>query len=66
MRSRAMSLLRGILLLPAALGPVWFVCGCSDETQTTGTTVTRPPGAEEARKQSIEQMKAIMKNQQKR
>jgi hypothetical protein len=66
MRSRTMCLLRAFLILPAALAPLLFICGCTDDTQTTGTTVTRPPGAEEARQKSIEQMKAMMKNQPKR
>jgi hypothetical protein len=61
-----MSFFWRILIIPTALVSAGFVCGCSDETHTTGTMVTRPPGAEEAQKSSIEQMKAIMKNQPKR
>jgi hypothetical protein len=52
----------GSLILPTALASVLLVCGCSDEAHTTGTTVTRPPGADEAQKRSIEYMKANMKN----
>ncbi len=62
MRSKTTSFLMGSLILPSALTSVCFVCGCSDETRTTGTMATRPPGAEEARKKSIENMKAIMKD----
>jgi hypothetical protein len=62
MRSKATSLLMGTLILPTALASVCFMCGCSDESHTTGTLATQPPGAEEARKSSIEQMKIMMKN----
>jgi hypothetical protein len=62
MRSRATSFLMGSLILPTALASVCLVCGCSDESHTTGTVATRPPGAEEARKTSIENMKVMMKN----
>jgi hypothetical protein len=55
----------GSLILPTTLASVCFVCGCGDESHTTGTTVTLPPGAEEARKSSMEQMKVMMKNQMK-
>ena len=65
MRSRATSFLMGSLILPTALALVSFISGCSDESHTTGTTVTLPPGAEEARKSSMEKMKEIMKNQPK-
>jgi hypothetical protein len=61
MRSRATSFLMGGLILPIALASVCAVCGCSDEAHTTGTTVTRPPGADEAQKRSMEHMKSIMK-----
>jgi hypothetical protein len=66
MRSRATSFVMGSLILPTALASVCFVCGCSDEAHTTGTLATPPPGAEEARQKSIENMKSIMKNQPKR
>ncbi len=66
MRSRATSFVVGSLILPTTLASVCFVCGCSDESHTTGTLVTRPPGAEEAQKRSIENMKAIMKSLPKR
>jgi hypothetical protein len=52
----------GSLILPTALASVCLVCGCSDEAHTTGTLVTRPPGADEAQKRSIEYMKSNMKN----
>jgi hypothetical protein len=66
MRSRAMSFLMGSLILPTAVTSVCFVCGCSDESHTTGTTVTLPPGTEEAQKKAMEQMKSMMKSQPKR
>jgi hypothetical protein len=66
MRSRATSFLKGILILPTALASACFVCGCNDESHTTGTLATRPPGAEEAQKKSIETMKNIMKNMPKK
>jgi hypothetical protein len=62
MRSRAASFLMRCLILPTALASVSFVCGCSDETHTTGTMVTRPPGADAARQRSIDSMKSIMKS----
>ncbi len=64
MRSRATSFLMGSLILPTTLASVCVVCGCSDESHTTGTTVTLPPGTEEARKSSMDQMKVMMKNVQ--
>jgi hypothetical protein len=66
MRSKATSFVMGSLILPTALASLCFVCGCSDEAHTTGTIATRPPGAEEARKSSMEKMKEMMKNQSKR
>jgi hypothetical protein len=57
-----MSFLRGSLILPIALASVCFVCGCNDESHTTGTSVTLPPGAEEAHQRSMEHMKSIMKD----
>ncbi len=65
MRSRAASLLKGILILPTALASALFAGGCGDESHTTGTVATRPPGADEARQKSIESMKNAMKNMQK-
>jgi hypothetical protein len=62
MRSKATSFLLGSLILPIGLASVCFVCGCSDESHTTGTTVTLPPGTAEAQQKSIEGMKAMMKN----
>jgi hypothetical protein len=56
----------GSLILPTALASVCLVCGCNDDSHTTGTLATRPPGAEEARKSSIENMKSIMKDLQKK
>ena len=62
MRSRATSpFLRG-LVLAAALAPACLVCGCGDDSRTTGTLASRPPGAEEAKKKSIDNMKSIMKS----
>jgi hypothetical protein len=61
MHSRATSFLLRSLLFPIALASVGLVCGCSDEAHTTGTTVTPPPGNEEAHKRSMEHMKSIMK-----
>jgi hypothetical protein len=66
MSSKTASLLMGSLILPTALGSVCLVCGCNDEAHTTGTLVTRPPGADEARQRSIEYMKSNMKNFQKK
>jgi hypothetical protein len=62
MRSKATSFLLGSLIVPIGLASACFMCGCSDESHTTGTTVTLPPGAAEARQSSIEQMKAMMKD----
>jgi hypothetical protein len=62
MHSRALSFLRGSLILPTALASICFVCGCSDESHTTGTLVTRPPGADEAQKRSMEHIRSIMKD----
>jgi hypothetical protein len=45
-----------------AMASVCLMCGCHDESHTTGTLATRPPGAEEARKSSIENMKVMMKS----
>jgi hypothetical protein len=66
MSSKAKSFLMGTLILPTALASVCLVCGCGDDSQTTGTLATKPPGADEARKSSIEQMKAMMKTVPKR
>jgi hypothetical protein len=62
MRSKTTSFLIASLILPTALASVCLVCGCNDEAHTTGTLVTRPPGADEARQRSIEYMKSNMKN----
>jgi hypothetical protein len=62
MRSKATSFLKGSLILPTALASVLLTCGCSDDSHTTGTLATRPPGADEARKSSIEHMKSLMKD----
>jgi hypothetical protein len=61
MSSKAKSFLMGSLILPTALSSVCLVCGC-DDSQKTGTLATKPEGADEARKKSIENMKAIMKD----
>jgi len=65
MRSKAKSFFMGSLILPTALSSVFLMCGC-DDSHTTGTLATKPPGADEARKSSIEQMKSMMKNMPKR
>jgi hypothetical protein len=62
MRSKTTSFLLASLILPTALASVCLVCGCSDEAHTTGTSVTRPAGADEAQQRTIEYMKANMKN----
>jgi hypothetical protein len=62
MRSKTTSLLIASLILPPALASVCLICGCRDEAHTTGTLVTRPPGADEAQKRTIDYMKANMKN----
>ncbi len=66
MNSKATSLLAGGLILPIALAGVCFISGCNDETHTTGTSVTKPPGAAEAEKKSMDGMKALMKDQAKK
>jgi hypothetical protein len=65
MRSRATSFLKGCLILPTVLTSAGFICGCNDDSHTTGTLATPPPGAAEARQKSIEGMKNAMKAQQK-
>jgi hypothetical protein len=62
MRSKTMSFLMVSLILPTALASVCLVSGCTDEAHTTGTVATRPPGADEAQKRSMEYMKSNMKN----
>ena len=66
MRSRATSFLAAGLIPATALASLCFVCGCNDDSHTTGTVATKPPGADEARQKSIENMKNMMKNQPKR
>jgi hypothetical protein len=65
MRSKVKSFLMGSLILPTVLSSVCLVCGC-DNSQTTGTLATKPEGADEARQKSIENMKSIMKDFQKK
>jgi hypothetical protein len=62
MRSRVTSSVLVSLILPISLTSLCFVCGCNEEPYKTGTTVTRPAGADEAQKRSMEHMKSIMKN----
>jgi hypothetical protein len=61
-RSKTTSFWMGSLILPTALASVCLVGGCGDESHTTGTLASRPPGADEARKKSIETMKSLMKS----
>jgi hypothetical protein len=62
MRSKAASFLLGSLILPTTLASVCFICGCGDDSHTTGTLATKPEGADEARKRSIDYMKSnVMK-----
>jgi hypothetical protein len=66
MRPKTTSFLIRSLILTTVLAPLCLLSGCSDEAHTTGTLATRPPGAEEAQKRSIEYMKSNMKNFQKK
>lgn len=51
----------GSLIWFIALSGVCSVGGCGQDT-STGTSVTKPLGAAEAEKKSMENMKAIMKD----
>jgi hypothetical protein len=66
MSSKVTSFLTGSLIVPIALAGVCSISGCSDDTHKTGTSVTKPPGAVEAEKKSMEGMKAIMKDMAKK
>jgi hypothetical protein len=62
MRSLVAPLWAGSLALAIALPGLCLTAGCSDQTQETGTSVTKPPGAAAAEKKSMEGMKAVMKD----
>ena len=65
MRPKTTSFLIRSLILPSVLAPLCLLSGCSDEAHTTGTLATRPEGADEAQKRSIDYMKNNMKNMKK-
>jgi hypothetical protein len=65
MRPKTRSFLIRSLILSTVLAPLCLLSGCNDEAHTTGTLATRPAGADEAQKRSIEYMKNNMKNMKK-
>ena len=61
MGSKVTAVVAGTSICLVALTGVCFIGGCGQDT-STGTSVTKPEGAAEAEKRSMEKMKEIMKD----
>jgi len=61
MSSKANALVAGTLIWCVALAGVCSIGGCGED-MSTGTSVSKPAGAADAEKRSMEKMKEIMKD----